>query len=182
MNADQFTESLAGLLPQGYAWPRAAESVLMGVVRGKASEIAQLTADAHALVSQWQPHSTMARLSEWESSCGLPDACLGSSQTEAQRRAALLRTLRGPVLPLSDSSATAPTVIEAVCAEVGFDATVRYNKPFRVGREHIGERLGLLNGKLYVTVTSHHEAVQADLLCYLQRSVPARFSINIIFE
>lgn len=199
MDVDQFTESLAGLLPPGHAWPRSEDSVLMAVVRAQAGELDQHTADAHAMVSQWQPHTTVSRLDEWEESCGLPDQCLGSTQTESQRRAALLRTLQGPVLPLSDSSPAAPSVIEAACAAVGFSVAVRYNTPFRVGRDRVGRRLGQLNGQLYVTVASSVEPfrvgigrvgdrlatrdlVGSDLLCYLQRLVPARFSINIIFE
>lgn len=198
MSADQFHESLAGLLPQGYAWPRDPNSVLMRLVASEAAELDEHTEAVHAMVGQWQPHTAVARLAEWEAACGLPDECLGTAQTEAQRRTALLRTLRGPSLPLDDSSAAAPAVIEAACAEVGFTASVRYNKPFRVGAR-VGQRLGALDGRIYITVTSTSEPfrvgrnrvgdrlvkrdlVQADLLCYLQRLVPARFSINLIFE
>jgi uncharacterized protein YmfQ (DUF2313 family) len=199
MSTDQFHESLAGLLPQGYAWPRDPDSVLMRVVASEAAELDEHTEAVHAMVNQWQPHATVARLAEWEAACGLPDECLGTAQTEAQRRVSLLRTLRGPALPLNDSSPAAPAVIEAACAEVGFTVTVRYSTPFRVGRNRVGQRLGTLDGRLYVTVSGAAEPfrvgrnrvgdrlvkrdiVQADLLCYLERLVPARFSINVIFE
>lgn len=197
MSVEQFTESLAGLLPQGHAWPRTAGSVLMSMVRAEAAQHAQLTADVHAMVRQWQPASTVARLAEWEASCGLPDLCLGAVQTEAQRRQVLLRTLRGPVLPLDNSSPAAPAVIEAACREIGFEVRVVYNKPARVG-SRVGSRLGDLDGRLYVFVSSRSQPARvgvarvgdrlverdlppANLTCFLERFVPARYSINPIY-
>lgn len=197
MSVEQFTESLAGLLPQGHAWPRSADSVLMAVVRAEAAQHAQLMADVQAMARQWQPATTVARLAEWEASCGLPDRCLGAVQTEAQRRQVLLRTLRGPVLPLADSSPAAAAVIEAACTEIGFEVTVAYNKPLRVGRR-VGNRLGDLDGRLYVFVASRSQPMRvgvgrvgdrlverdlppANLTCFLERFVPARYSINPIY-
>lgn len=197
MSVEQFTESLAGLLPTGHAWPRDPGSTLMAVVRSKAAQLAQHTDDVHAMVRQWQPATTVARLAEWEASCGLPDLCLGTSQTEAQRRQNLLRTLRGPVLTLVDSSSAAPSVIEAACSEIGFDVSVVYNKPMRVG-QRVGRRLGDLDGRLYVFVASRSQPMRAgvgrvgdrlverdlppaNLTCFLERFIPARYSINPIY-
>jgi uncharacterized protein YmfQ (DUF2313 family) len=199
MDADQFAESLAGLLPTGHAWPRDPGSVLMAVIRSEAAELAQHTADVHAAVRQWQPHTTVARLAEWEASCGLPDTCMGPNQTEAQRRQVLLRVLRGPELPESDSSAAAPAVIQTAAAELGFDVDVHYNTPLRVGLARAGSRLGALNGVLHVVVNAASSPLraglarvgdrlvnrtlpEADLACHLERLVPARFSINIVYD
>lgn len=199
MSVDKFTESLAGLLPQGHAWPRDPGSTLMAVVRSKAAQLAQHTDDVHAMVRQWQPATTVARLAEWEASCGLPDACMGPAQSEAERRASLLRTLRPPELPFSDSSPAAPAVIEAACAAIGFTVTVSYNRPFRVGVSRVGSRLGALDGRLYVFVANTSRPMRvgqarvgerlverdlptANLQCFIERLVPARFSINTIFE
>ena len=55
-NADQFYESLQGLLPQGFAWPRHPDSTWMRLLRSEAAELAQHTEDAHAMVRQWQGH------------------------------------------------------------------------------------------------------------------------------
>lgn len=197
MDIDRFAESLAGLLPQGYAWPRATNAVLMSVVRAQAAQHAQFTAEVHAMVRQWQPATTVARLAEWEASCGLPDLCLGNVQTEAQRRQVLLRTLRGPVLPLADSSPAAPAVIQAACREIGFEVTLAYNTPMRIG-ERVGTRLGALDGRLYVFVASRSQPMRggvgrvgdrlvernlppANLTCFLERLIPARYSINPIY-
>lgn len=197
MSADKFTESLSGLLPQGWAWPRDPGSVLMAVIKSHAAELAQHTDEVHAMVHQWQPATTVARLAEWEASCGLPDLCLGANQTEAERRQVLLRTLRGPVLPLADSSPAAPAVIEAACREIGFDVTVAYNTPARVGMR-VGRRLGALDGRLYVFIASRSRPARAgisrvgdrlvernlppvNLTCFLERFVPARYSINSVY-
>lgn len=198
INADQFYESLQGLLPQGFAWPRHPDSVWMRLIRSEAEQLAQHTDDVYAMVRQWQPHTTVARLAEWEDSCGLPDKCLGPNQSEAERRQTLLSTLRGLELPLADSSFAAPQVIEAECARLGYDVTVRYNWPMRVGGP-VGAELGGLNGQLYIIVSASSEPMRvglarvgdrlvdrdlpaADLLCVLERLVPARFAINLEFD
>ena len=197
-NADQFYESLQGLLPQGFAWPRHPDSTWMRLLRSEANELAQHTEDAHAMVRQWNPHTTAARLAEWEESCGLPDKCLGPDQTEAERRQTLLRTLRGLPLPYGDSCVAAPEVIQAECARLGYDVTVRYNWPMRVG-DDVGYELGALNGQLHIIVSASSEPMRvgsgrvgdrlverdlpaSNLACVLQRIVPARFFINLVFE
>lgn len=196
MSADQFIESLSGLLPQGYAWPRDPGSVLMAVIRSEAAELSAHTEAVHAAVRQWQPSTTVARLAEWEASCGLPDACFPSAAVST-RRASLLRTLRGHALPLADSSPAAPGAIAQICADVGYPgATVAYNKPLRAG-QRVGRRLGALDGQLYITVPAQSRPMRAgqragqrlvvrnvadaDLHCYLLRVLPARYSPNVTF-
>jgi uncharacterized protein YmfQ (DUF2313 family) len=199
MDADQFAESLAGLLPIGHAWPRDPGSVLMAVIRSEAAELAQHTADVHAAVRQWQPRTSVARLAEWEASCGLPDACIGSNQTESQRRQVLLGVLRGPDLPGIDSSPAAPDVLQQLCANIGYRVKVTYSAPMRVTRDRVGRRLGKLDGRLNVFVDTssvplrvgvgrvaqrlvNRDLPGSDLGCYLQRIVPARYSVNIVFS
>ena len=77
-------------------------------------------------------------------------------------------------------------------------AKAAYNTPFRCGVNRVGDRLGALDGKLYVTVTLQSQAFRVgvnrvgdrllqgqfnggELACYLQRVLPARFQINVIF-
>ena len=107
--------------------------------------------------------------------------------------------LRGPELPESDSSAAAPAVIQTAAAELGFDVDVHYNTPLRVGLARAGSRLGALNGVLHVVVNAASSPLraglarvgdrlvnrtlpEADLACHLERLVPARFSINIVYD
>lgn len=194
---NKFWQALASLLPTGFAWPRDPNSVLMRFIRSIAVVLHEHNEFVNLTALQWQPHQTVTRLAEWEEATGLPDACFGLNQTEATRRKLLLARLRGPVLAYDDSSPASPGALVAICAWLGYQATVRYNTPFRCGMR-VGQRLGQLDGKLWITVTilstpfrvgvSHVGDRLLDgtlnggeLACYLQRVVPARYSVNVIF-
>lgn len=179
----KFHQALAHLLPTGWAWPRDPDSVLMCVLRGMAGAFGELHDYTDATAADWQPHRTVRRMAEWEEAVGLPDTCGAAEQTEEARRAVLLARLRGPTLAYSDSSPAAPGAIEAVCAALGYTATVHYNLPFRVGRNRCGQRLGHLDGRLYVTVTAEAPSAvsHAALECCLARIVPARYEPVVIY-
>lgn len=53
-----FFQSLAELLPKGYAWPRNPRSTLMAVVKGIADAFEELHAVTHFTAQQWVPHQT----------------------------------------------------------------------------------------------------------------------------
>lgn len=194
---NKFWQALAALLPTGFAWPRDPNSTLMRVVKARAEGLGQLHEFTRMTAAQWQPHQTVTRLAEWEESTGLPDACFGTNQDEPTRRKLLLSKLRGPVLEYADSSPASPGALEAICAWLGYQAVVRYNTPFRCGMR-VGRRLGALDGKLWITVTIQSTRFRVgvsrvgerlrsgtlnggELACYLQRVVPARYSVNVIF-
>ena len=118
--------------------------------------------------------------------------------TRDLRRKLLLSRLRGPQLAYDNSSPASPDAIVAICAGLGYVATVAYNLPFRCGVNRVGDRLGALDGKLYVTVTLQSKAFRVgasrvgqrllegqlnggELACYLQRVIPARYQLNMIF-
>lgn len=191
---DRFFQALAYLLPQGFAWPRDPDSTLMRVLRGIAGTFGELQQFIEQTVGEWQPATTVTRLAEWEEATGLPDACFGVDQDVETRRKLLLMRLQGPDLPLADSSPAAPAVIEAICASVGYTATVSYNTPMRVAHR-VGRRLGLLDGVLYVRVQlPGHRMRMGDpvgsrlitgpsaheLACLLQRMLPARYCLNMV--
>ena len=195
---DKFLQALACLLPTGFAWPRDPSSVLMTFVKGLAGSFSEHHEAVSETVRQWQPATTVNRLAEWEEATGLPDTCFGLGQSEALRRKLLLARLRPVELYYDDSSPAAPGTIVAICAWLGYTATVAYNTPFRAGRSRVGQRLGALNGRLWITVTlrtipfrSGVSRVGArlregtlnggELACYLQRIVPARYEVNVIF-
>jgi uncharacterized protein YmfQ (DUF2313 family) len=194
---ERFVQALAALLPTGFAWPRDPGSVWMRVLRGLAGTFGALHEETAEAVRQWQPHHTVARLAEWEEATGLPAPCFGVNQPEALRRKLLLARLRGPVLKYEDSSPASPGALVAVCAWLGYQAEVRYNTPFRCGHT-VGQPLGALDGKLYITVVLQSRRFLVgvsrvgdrlldgdlnggELACYLQRVVPARYSVNVIF-
>lgn len=195
---EKFVQALQYLLPQGFAWPRHTSSTLMRVLRGLAASFDDLHRYIDGCIEQWQPHTTVNRLAEWEEATDLPDACFGANQTDALRRQLLLARLRGPQLPYDDSSPAAPEAIASICASLGYQVTVAYNTPFRVGLNRVGDRLGKLDGVLYVRVTVGLEPFRvginhvgerlvrtaqdlAPLVCYLRRIVPARFSIDVTY-
>jgi uncharacterized protein YmfQ (DUF2313 family) len=196
---DKHTETLANLLPTGFAWPRDEDSVVMRTIKGMAGGFAELDEFIRATVAQWQPHTAVTRLAEWEAACSLPDDCFGAGQSEALRRKLLLLRLRPVDLPYDDSCPAAPGVIASFCEAIGYPGvTVAYNWPFRVGRR-VGTRLGALNGVLNVHVPTNSTpfrvgrnrvgdrlvarvGVGPELDCYLERVIPARFQINVIYE
>jgi len=119
------------------------------------------------------------------------------AKVDALRRKLLLSRLRGPVLAYTDSSPSCTDAIVAICAWLGYVATVQYNTPFRCG-QRVGQRLGALDGNLYVTVTIQSTQFRValsrvgdrllqgqlnggELACYLKRVVPARYQLNVIF-
>lgn len=177
---DKFTQALAHLLPQGAAWPRDPASVWMRLLAGIAATFDELHRYTHQAVGEWLPHSTRTRLAEWEEATGLPDGCFGATQTDADRRARLLARLRGYQGAYADSSPAALAPLVAFCAALGYTLTARYNLPFRVGMR-CGQRLGANDGRLYLFVPVARTADAAALVCSLDRVVPARFSINVVF-
>ncbi|HEX7866529.1 MAG TPA: putative phage tail protein [Variovorax sp.] len=193
---EKFLQALSFLLPTGFAWPRHPDSTLMRVLRGIAGTFDELHRYIDECVRQWQPHTTVTRLAEWEEATGLPDQCFGADQDMQTRRKLLLSRLRGPELAYEDSSPAAPGSIASMCAAMGYTVSVFYNVPFRVGRNRVGDRLGALNGILYVRVTVGLEPFRvgknrvgdrlvrtaqdlAPLECYLRRIVPARYAIDV---
>lgn len=195
---EKFLQALAYLLPTGFAWPRDPNSTLMCVFRGVAGLFDEFHRYIDECVRQWQPATTVTRLAEWEEATDLPDRCFGAEQDLQTRRRLLLARLRGPELAYVDSSPAAPGAIAAICATLGYTVEVFYNVPFRVGRNRVGDRLGALDGVLYVRVIVATEpfrvgqnrvgdrlvAVAQDLApleCYLRRIVPARYAINVSF-
>lgn len=200
---NKYTQALASIMPKGFAWPRDPDSVQMRIVSGLAASFAEFDAATAEIVAQWQPATTVARLAEWEQATGLPDPCLGPDQTVEKRKAALLNRLRGPQLVYENSSPAAPNVIVGLFAAAGYVAEVRYNTPARVGRARVGDRLGQLNGKLYITIQSSIsgsiqfarvgiarvgdrlstvDQAAAEIECYVRRIVPARFQPIITFN
>jgi len=199
MAFSRFTQALAALLPQGFAWPRDPASVWMRVLSG----VAALFEEHHDWVQQatreWLPHATHTRLEEWEEATGLPDPCFGPTQTYAARQARLVARLRGPSGAYDDSSPAAPGAMTALIGTLGYVATVQHNTRFRCHRDRCGGRLGRTDGVLHLFiagVTSQPLRVGAgragarlitrppeigEMTCALEHFLPARFELDVIF-
>lgn len=197
MSVEQFYQSLTYLVPTGFAWPRDPGTTLMRMLRGVAGSFSELHDWTHGAAADWLPHNTRNRLAEWELATGLPDACFGPLQSVADRQSRLLARLRGWSGAYSDSSPASPGAIEAFLANMGYPGTVRYNAPFRVGRDRVSRRLGVLDGRLHVLVpvsntpfrvgTTHagerlvkRPVSLAEMVCALERRIPARYQLNVI--
>lgn len=194
----RYRTSLFRLMPRGYAWPRQKGSVQHAWVHTLASECSEFENYTYRVIEQWWPHQTCTRVDEWCQATGLPDKCFPDAD-EIELRTQMLARLSGVSdLPYADSSPAAPAVIEAMCAAIGYKVNVWYNVPFRVGRNRVGQRLGALDGQLNVEVIRVCEPFRVgrntvgqrlvmctqdsqDLICFLQRIVPARFAIRTIF-
>lgn len=196
-STDAYTQALAQLLPPGAAWPRDTASVWMRLLIGLAGSMQALHAFTVQTACEWLPQGTHTRLPEWEAALDLPDPCLDALQTEDQRRAAVLARLRGHQGAYADSSPAAPGAIAAYAAALGLPATVTASRPFRVGRDRVGARLGS-NGKLIVQVAAagvsepfrvgthrvgrrlvERPPQVAQMACLLERVAPARFAVVV---
>ena len=205
----RFLQALSYLLPPGAAWPRELGSTWMRVLAGLAAMFQDQAEHADQTVREWQPHTTHTRLAEWEEALDLPNRCFDLARPYADRQAAVLARLRGTPGAYDDSSPCAPAAIEQMCATLGVPVVVRYNVPFRAGRNRVGQRLGRRDGRLWVLVQDispvawiklpdgnllklgnkmltlpvdpHAAQISAEqLACALERVVPARFTFSVV--
>jgi uncharacterized protein YmfQ (DUF2313 family) len=196
---DKFWQALSFLLPTGWAWPRHLQSVLMRAVKAIADLFRAHEDYVHETVLDWMPHRTINRLDEWENALGLPDPCFGDEQTIQQRQINMLALLRGDLdLPYPDSSADSIGALKRYMARFGYEIDAKYNLPFRVARNRVGQRLGDLNGIMHVwifrirepfRVSKHRVGTRlmiesksgTEALCLLRRFAAGRFELNVIF-
>lgn len=93
MTAADYLAQQQALLPQGAAWPREADATLTQLLNAFAEEFARIDGRALNLIEEADPRTTSELLADWERIAGLPDTCVTTSQTTAQRRAALVARL-----------------------------------------------------------------------------------------
>lgn len=132
---EQYVDMLMRLLPQGAAWPRDAESNLVNLLKGLATESARLDATAHELLTELDPPQALEMLSQWETMCGLPDECSQVDETVGQRREAVVMRLS------SRGGQSASYFAELATLLTGELCTVEEFRPFRVGQSRTGDRL-----------------------------------------
>ena len=197
-NTPRYRKSLARLMPQGFAWPKRKGTGQGAWLDAQAAQLNEFENYTYRVIEQWWPHQTCTRVAEWAKATGLPDKCFPNSD-EIALRTQMLGRLRGlNNLPYDDSSAAAPEFLKALCATIGYNVEIWYNWPFRVGRNKVSQRLGMLDGILNVQVIRVCEPFRVgehrvrrrlvectqdstDLICYLKRIVPSRYQIRTIF-
>lgn len=130
---DEYKHALAALLPQGIAWPRRYDSVLMRFVKGIAGVLGY--ADnrlADLLERESDPRQTVEMLSDWERAFGLPDPCYDGPITigERQRHLVLRMTLLG---------GQSRAYFISVATFLGYEVSIREYRPFMVGIDRVGD-------------------------------------------
>lgn len=117
MTAADYLAQEQALLPQGAAWPREAGAMLTKLLNAFADEFARIDGRALNLIEEADPRTTSEMLADWERVAGLPDSCVTTSQTTAQRRAAL-------VARLTTIGGQSPAYFIALAASLGFVITI----------------------------------------------------------
>jgi uncharacterized protein YmfQ (DUF2313 family) len=154
-HTEQFRQSLAHLLPPGFAFPRDPNSNVQRVMRALAAVLAEFKQHADDSIKHSIPINLCCDgLDGWEQTVGLPDDCTGQLDTCAERKAAILGRMARVELEYDDSStATIGTLgfLTKMAKAAGYDVTITAGEVFRAGRNVAGDRLGQ-NGVLNINV------------------------------
>ncbi|GGC68658.1 YmfQ family protein [Chelatococcus reniformis] len=128
-----YAEALANLLPQGVAWSRDPDSVLMqliaglaqtwGLVDDRAADLLQVEAD---------PRTTLELLDDWERAYGLPDPCLAEPQGVADRQQALVTHMT--FVGRQDRG-----FFVGLAASLGYAIEIKEYSPFMCGISRVGD-------------------------------------------
>jgi uncharacterized protein YmfQ (DUF2313 family) len=116
-SVEDIAQVLADLLPEGWVWPRDADSVQQRTMLALAAEYHRLYARDCQLLAESYPCGALETLPDWERVLGLPDPCTGPLETVQQRRAAVCAKM---------STFIAPTVrgIEDYLRTLGFEVEI----------------------------------------------------------
>ena len=128
-----YAQAFLALLPQGQAWPRFPESLLVktcrglneywGFVDGRAADLLEIESD---------PRTTVELLPDWERAFGLPDPCYEAPQTIGQRQLAL-------VMRMTMLGAQSREFFIGVAALLGYTITITEYRVFVVGLDRCGD-------------------------------------------
>lgn len=117
------TDLLARLLPPVSYAPDG--GLLAAMLAGDGTALDAAHGGAIALREEFDPRTAAALFAEWETTVGLPDACVGADQSTGQRRAALVAKWIG----LGGQS---PAYFVGVAAAMGYTITITEFDPHDV--------------------------------------------------
>lgn len=164
-SAADFLGAKQSLMPRGPVWPRDPDATLTLTLKGLVVVTAGNNAAANALLVDAFPLTAVDLLPEWEATLGLPDPCLGSAPTLAQRQASVAARL----LALGGASVAYFT---QYALTLGFTVQIVQYAAFRCGFSRMGDRLGDTNWNFVWHVLVSGGAL--DLLkCEISRVLPA---------
>lgn len=134
MTADDYTQQLQALLPEGAAWPRDADAVLTKLLAGLAEELARVDSRAEDLLRESDPRRTAELLTDWERVVALPGPCDALAPTLQERRNQL-------VAKLTSIGGQSRAYFIGLAAALGYEITIIEFNPFRAGFSHAGDFL-----------------------------------------
>lgn len=130
----RYLHTLLRLIPPGLAWRAQHATMIRAALAAIADELERVDARAAALMRELDPRQTAELLLEWERELGLPDCCTPASQTQAERRAAVIQKL------LTEGGQSATFYI-ALARVLGYEARVIEYRPFQAGRSVAGDAI-----------------------------------------
>jgi uncharacterized protein YmfQ (DUF2313 family) len=136
---EDYAEAMQALLPQGQAWPRNNESVLMRVVRGLTRIWGDFELRASQLLEQESdPRLTIELLPDWERNWGLPDPCYKEPQTIYERQLAL-------VMRMTLEGSQSREFFINIAAMIGYHISITEYRPFFIAMDRVGDsrRIGV---------------------------------------
>lgn len=173
--AADYAAALSDLLPQGRVWPKDPASIQQLVLLGLAKAWERSDAAAQAILAGSIPGSPLSGfLPEWEATLGLPDPCLGSSPTFAQRFA----QVGARFTALGGSSRKS---LIAYAAALGFTITITAYSATHPGPSGLGITGSQWNFTLGVAVTANSSGLSESVLqCELNAIKPAETTIILL--
>lgn len=173
--AEDYAEALRSLLPRGRVWPTDPDSVQQLVLLGIGKTFERSDGAGMAILAGAVPGSPLSGfLPEWEATLGLPDPCLGTGPTFAQRFA----QVGARFVAIGGSSRAALT---AFAAALGFTITITAYSATFPGPSGYGFTGTEWNFVLGITVTANTSGLDNSVLeCELNAIKPAEATIILL--
>lgn len=125
--ADDYTQAMIGLAPQGMAWDWRPGSDMHAVLRALARSYEASDIDAVQLLEGAFPRTATTLLPEWEKTLGLPDDCaIGEMDTIPKRQSAVLSKLLR-------TGGMSKDYYTGLAVEMGFNITITEFRQARAG-------------------------------------------------
>lgn len=132
--AADYTQGLAGLLPNGIIWGRQPDSVMMTALGGLMGIFGYFdTLAGNLLDIESDPRSTVEMLPDWNRNFGLPDACAVDEQLSiADQQVALVQKM-------TTQGGQSRAYFIAAAARIGYTITITEYSPFMAGVSNCGD-------------------------------------------
>ncbi len=132
-SGNDYAQAMLNLLPQGMAWPRDRDSILVKLVYGLCQIWGDVEFSASKLLErESDPRQTVDLLPDWERAFGLPDPCYDEPLTIGDRQKALVQRMT------IEGGQSRQFFIDME-AEIGHKIRITEYRPFMVGVDAVGD-------------------------------------------